>query len=138
MTYNTSELADYRSQTPFLRIAPGATPNVNVRDAIRRGDESQTPAQFVYEKADCRLFYTAEMKVDISAMWKGVVDAAWGEGKGGSKCLPTKGSGDGSRTKGDLSVGRKAADVLEELTRSLEVVTDLERVTLVGDGLMLP
>src|SRR6266496_1256134 len=42
--------------------------SVNVRDNIRMGDASQTPLQFVYEAADCRLFYTLNMAFDPVAL----------------------------------------------------------------------
>lgn len=35
--------------------------SVNSQNAIRKGDQSVTPLRFVYEAADCRFFYTAEM-----------------------------------------------------------------------------
>lgn len=49
----------------------------NVRDGIREGDASQTPLQFVYEPADCRIYYTPEMTVDITAAWRAVADSAF-------------------------------------------------------------
>lgn len=36
------------------------------------------PAQFVYEAADCRLFYEPKMTTNVTAIWKKVADAAWG------------------------------------------------------------
>ncbi|KAF2399582.1 hypothetical protein EJ06DRAFT_522458 [Trichodelitschia bisporula] len=50
---------------------------VNARDNIRCGDNSQTPLEFTYEAADCRLFYTAEMYSDAEEVWKGAYDAKW-------------------------------------------------------------
>jgi len=47
---------------------------VNARDGIRKGDESQTPLQFLYQPANCRIFYTPEMVVDETAIWKTVAD----------------------------------------------------------------
>lgn len=43
---------------------------VNMADAIQLDDESETPIQFIFEAADCRLFFTPEMISDGSAAWK--------------------------------------------------------------------
>ena len=54
---------------------------VNIRNNIREGDDSLTPLQFVYEAADCRLFYTPEMILDQSLVWKAAYEARWGDGQ---------------------------------------------------------
>ena len=78
--FNSTSLYEYidpdTSELPYLR-ALTESGQVNVRDGIRQGDESQTPLQFVYEAADCRLWYTAEMTVDVTAIWEKVVDVTW-------------------------------------------------------------
>lgn len=54
------------------------------------------PAQFIYEEADCRIFYTPEMVVDVTAMWQAAADVAWG----GKACVAgaiTAGKGVGKR-----------------------------------------
>jgi hypothetical protein len=53
--------------------------NINLRDNIRMGDDKQTPLEFVYEAADCRLFYTADMVRNVTNVWKKTVDAFWGD-----------------------------------------------------------
>lgn len=55
---------------------------VNSRNAYRQGDASNTPLQFVYEPADCRILYTPAMVVDETAVWKTVADSVWGGGAG--------------------------------------------------------
>lgn len=57
---------------------------VNVRNNIRLGDENLTPLQFVYEAADCRLWYTAGMIVDQGEVWEAAYQARWG---GGGNCV---------------------------------------------------
>ena len=47
--------------------------------------DDQIPAQFVYEAADCRVFYTPEMIVDVTTMWRTVADTTWGTGA--SSCV---------------------------------------------------
>ncbi|KAE8146592.1 hypothetical protein BDV25DRAFT_162185 [Aspergillus avenaceus] len=53
--------------------------SINVRDNILSDNLADgLPSQFVYEPADCRLFYEPEMVVDVTAMWEAAADAAWG------------------------------------------------------------
>ncbi|KAH7351211.1 hypothetical protein BKA65DRAFT_605684 [Rhexocercosporidium sp. MPI-PUGE-AT-0058] len=57
--------------------------SVNVRDNILRAHiKDGIPAQFLYEPADCRLFYEPRMISDVTTIWKRAADAAWG----GRKC----------------------------------------------------
>lgn len=73
---------DYYNDLPFNRAATGA--GINSRDGLRQNDTSGIALQFIYEEADCRLYYTPEMTVDITALWKSAADARWGS-KG--KCI---------------------------------------------------
>ncbi|KAF2264308.1 hypothetical protein CC78DRAFT_427262, partial [Lojkania enalia] len=57
---------------------------VNSLDALRQGDDGQTPLEFVFEAADCRVFETVESWMDPSVLWKMAVDAKWGDGE----CVP--------------------------------------------------
>ena len=57
-----------------------ADPNAgafNLRNNIRQGDTSQTPLQFVYEAADCRFFYTAEMYASQEKVWEMAYKLVW-------------------------------------------------------------
>jgi hypothetical protein len=47
----------------------------NLRDSVRKG--SDVALQFVYEAADCRIFYTPETFNDYGNLWRRAVDAAW-------------------------------------------------------------
>jgi hypothetical protein len=58
---------DYYSDIVFSR-ATGYS--VNVRDGLRQNDTSGIALQFIYEEANCRLYYTPEMTVDITALWR--------------------------------------------------------------------
>ena len=73
---------DYYSDLPYNRAS--STPGVNVRDGLRQNDTSGVALQFVYEEADCRLYYTPEMTVDITSLWKAAADAQWGSS---GKCV---------------------------------------------------
>jgi hypothetical protein len=55
------------------------TGSVNSRDLIKKADqESGVPAQFRYDPADCRIWYTMESVVNPVALWKDVAAVAWG------------------------------------------------------------
>jgi hypothetical protein len=75
---NKTELGDYWDTTPFWRAATNYSGGINLRNAIRDGDKTETPLQFVYEEADCRILYTKPMTYDITAVWKAVADSTWG------------------------------------------------------------
>jgi hypothetical protein len=57
---------------------------INAADNLRNGDASETPLEFVYEAADCKIFYTAEMVANVEETWKAAVTAKWGNGG----CVP--------------------------------------------------
>ncbi|TIA28738.1 hypothetical protein D6C83_07401 [Aureobasidium pullulans] len=82
--------------------------SLNFRNNIRQGDESETPLQHIYEAADCRFFYTAEMYVDQSAVWDKAYDATWGsmECVGGSTEHPSSVTGGRNITAGPPGVAR--------------------------------
>jgi hypothetical protein len=107
---------------PLLRSAYGAegdaASRVNLRDNIRKGDDTNTPLEFVYEAADCKLFYTADMIQDPRVVWKAAVDARWNNGKGcvdgstgdkssisGGVKLPDESSNGGGGGNGKKSAG---------------------------------
>ncbi|CAI6329246.1 unnamed protein product [Periconia digitata] len=111
---NQSVLAtEYTKNLVFSRAANGAA-GVNVRDGIRQNDTSETALQFVYEEADCRLYYTPEMTVDATAIWKAAADAQWsksGKCVGGPKQTDEKRDNDVVAATSKLSSGRvKAAN----------------------------
>ena len=44
--------------------------SINVRDNILPDHLADgTPSQFLYEPADCRLFYTPAMMANVTAIW---------------------------------------------------------------------
>lgn len=63
----------------LLRNAPSeGVVQVNVLNAIAQYDETQTPLQFVYEAADCRLWYQPSHLLDITSLWETVAEQAFG------------------------------------------------------------
>lgn len=141
---NTTELGQYWDSVVFDRMAANTAINVNFRDGIRDGDESQTPLQFVYEPADCRILYTKEMTVDVTAIWKAVADSAWG---GESHCVAGDLGGYGKRrVKREMSVeervlSRRMHQWRRDLSAQdypLDVYTDLRGANLDMNGIMWP
>jgi hypothetical protein len=66
------------SQLPLERASnPARAGSVNFRNNIRIGDKSVTPLQFVYEAADCRIWYTPEMLYDPTFLWSRVASIAF-------------------------------------------------------------
>jgi hypothetical protein len=55
--------------------------SLNLRDNIPEGDGQGIPLQFVFEPANCRVFYTAGSVIEPARLWEQVVDVAWGGGK---------------------------------------------------------
>ncbi|KAJ4289798.1 hypothetical protein N0V90_011129 [Kalmusia sp. IMI 367209] len=104
--YENSVLKEYKNLRVLNRAyAYGA----NVRDALRLGDDSGVPVQFKYDLADCRLYWTPEMTVDATAIWKAAADAQWGNS---GKCI---GSG-GYQTPPPYPGKRAAQGVTTKLT----------------------
>ncbi|KAM7203870.1 hypothetical protein V8F20_003876 [Naviculisporaceae sp. PSN 640] len=102
-----SELSLIDEGYALKRAANPASPGaVNGKNAFSRMD-SQTPLQFLYQPANCRVFYTKEMLFNPVEAWKKVVDATWGDSErlcvAGSRVLNVTGSvlgGNGTVTNG--------------------------------------
>jgi hypothetical protein len=57
-----------------LRLDTYEQSGINIRNAYDPGDDS-TPLQFLYEPADCRLFFTAENYIDPATTWIAAANA---------------------------------------------------------------
>jgi phosphotransferase system IIB component len=82
--YNASVLQADIIQNGIITQRSANTPGVNVRDGLAIDDDSGVALQFIYEEADCRLYYTPEMAVDAQSIWKAAADAQWGKS---GKCV---------------------------------------------------
>jgi hypothetical protein len=56
---------------------------INLRDQVRKGED--IPLQFLYEGADCRIFYTPKTVYNYTALWQYAADAIWN--KDPKKCV---------------------------------------------------
>jgi hypothetical protein len=129
---------DYYDDLPFYRASSSG---VNNRDGLRRNDTSGIALQFIYEEANCRLFYTPEMTVDITALWKATADAQWGDS---GKCI-TAGSYGQKRGVDDVTtkLGRRRVHIAQ--ATAMRRVQAFEKSFLLetqnqlkGDGFMEP
>lgn len=86
------------------RVAGG----VNLKDNLRQNDASGTPLEFMYEAADCRMFFTAAMVTDVTQLWKGVADRMFKNNTdmcvAGSTGNPTSISAGGQKRAGDGTI----------------------------------
>lgn len=48
---------------------------INLRDQVRAAES--TPLQFLYEPADCRIFFTPKTVLNYTALWEYAAEAAW-------------------------------------------------------------
>lgn len=60
-----------------IRLSTGS---VNYRNAFAPFND-EVPTHFIYQPADCRLFYTPAALINPSAKWASVADAIWGKGE---------------------------------------------------------
>ena len=49
-----------------------------MQNLIAQYDDTFTPQQFVYEAADCRLWYTPQMVLSADYQWQVAAEQAWG------------------------------------------------------------
>lgn len=132
------QLAEKYSQLPMFK-ASDADGRLNVRDDIRMGERTQTPLQFIYEEAHCRIFYEREHAVNMMSMWISVYEVAWF----GKRCVwgsayspPQSKAKAGQQLQKRDSVTLSPSEV-EQLRNRWQMVTDLGRVGPM-DGFQLP
>lgn len=94
---------------PYMGDAPlGSMENLmkyarfNLRNNMHDGDPTDTPLQFTYEAANCRLFYTVDDIYDITKTWFRIADAVWGT----APCVS------GSSPNKDNTISRGACDTV--------------------------
>ena len=87
---------------------------VNLKDNLRMNDKSGVPLEFMYEAADCRMWFTAKMVTDVTEVWKGVADRMF-SGNGTAGCIqgstlnPSSISGGGQLMGGDGAMTARSA-----------------------------
>ncbi|GJD03496.1 peptidase S41 family protein [Colletotrichum higginsianum] len=68
-------------EPPLLPSLARSGGRFNYRNAYSRDNVDGYPEQFIYEAANCRLFYTTEMIVDPVEVWTRSADVAWNKAK---------------------------------------------------------
>ncbi|KAF2672308.1 hypothetical protein BT63DRAFT_398595 [Microthyrium microscopicum] len=134
-SWRGTEMSTFNSFLPYHRMNGG--PVLNMRDGLRQGDDSGTPLQFIVEPADCRLYYTAEMTMDITAMWKAAADAKFfgkrdcvaggfknGNGQAKKKLGKAPSESATDKKAPTVSVPQLAASHIAGLEKSLNVAHD--------------
>jgi hypothetical protein len=133
--WNTSQeliLQDYApvseaQKTALLKLSDlptnrSSNARLNVRDQILVPNVADgLPAQFAYEPADCRLYYTLDMLKDPKEMWKAAAAAAWD----GSPCVAGAGF---AKKKGGMRKRHISAEVKEKAKRAAQVATKVVTV----------
>ena len=89
--------------------------------------------------ADCRIWYEPGFTVDVTGLWKRVVDVTWG----GASCVAASQAGLQKRrekfVKGTRHQRRAMAPAeLDTLHAAVEGFTDFRYAKLTGDAEMLP
>lgn len=84
------EWKKFNASSPSLDTSYAWSGNVNLRDEYDQ-DDDKTPLQFVYEAAECRLFYTIDNYLQQETVWQAAAKAMFG----GGDCVKgsTKGKG---------------------------------------------
>ncbi|KAJ5511769.1 Interphotoreceptor retinol-binding [Penicillium expansum] len=77
--------------------------SVNLRDQVRQDDTERTPLQFLYQPADCRIFYTPQTWYNFTNLWNYAAEATW---QNPALCAlsPSDGTVDGNHAASDSSV----------------------------------
>lgn len=70
----------FNASSPSLAPSLAWGGSVNLRNEYDP-DDNQTPLQFVYEAAECRLFYTVENYLELESTWGAAAKAMFGDGE---------------------------------------------------------
>lgn len=111
-TASTEQIKNWTALTAYtaLPMNRSSDSSLNVRDQILRPNlEDGIPAQFIYEQADCRVFYEPSMISNVQSIWKRAADVAWG----GAKCV--SGNLPGNET---LAVRRRRSEELRSKSKN--------------------
>ncbi|ORY55627.1 uncharacterized protein BCR38DRAFT_414810 [Pseudomassariella vexata] len=80
-TEDADLIAEFSRYTTYV-VDRSSAASLNVKDEILRDNlDDGTPAQYVAEYSDCRLYWTEDMVKDVSSVWKSAASAAF---KGGA------------------------------------------------------
>ena len=92
---------------------------INLRDQIRKNQT--VPLQFVYEAADCRIFYTQKTWLDYASLWTYAANAIWNNP---ALCVPDSTGLSTSAGKTDTQGPPQASSVSSAYNASAFLGTD--------------
>jgi hypothetical protein len=73
------------ANVPRIAVRAGdGQSRIQSQDQIRKGDSSGTPLQFIYDAADCKIFYTPKSYSNPDLAWKQAWDAFFND----TNCVP--------------------------------------------------
>ncbi|KAL6886822.1 hypothetical protein GGI43DRAFT_418163 [Trichoderma evansii] len=81
--FTSKELDAFKDHIPLpleklpIRLTTGS---VNYRNAFAPFND-EVPTHFIYQPADCRVFYTPAALINPESKWANVADAVWGKGE---------------------------------------------------------
>ena len=78
-----TRIKDLANATQLMLRAGDGESRLQLKDQVRKGDTTAGPIQYIYEAADCRIFYTAQSWQDSQQVW---IDA-WDAFKDDTKCV---------------------------------------------------
>lgn len=87
----TAEWQAFNKSSPKTTASLLWSGNLNLRNEYDP-DDDQTPLQFVYEAAECRLFYTLANYLERETVWQAAAKAMFG----GGQCVQGSMNGKGS------------------------------------------
>lgn len=108
---------------------------VNLRDQVRPG--GSTPLQFLYDAADCRIYFTPQTATNMSALWLYAADAIWSntslcvEGSTGY-AVTAANSNSGNESISSAPVNNASAFDLNDFLASIGNTTDVPQGSLDG------
>jgi hypothetical protein len=76
----TGTTVDQSVALPSINDPPmyPALARINSGNIIRKGDDTTTPTQYLYDAANCRQFWTAENLINATTIWTRAADYRWG------------------------------------------------------------
>lgn len=89
--------------------------SINVRDNILKANLGDgVPSHFIYEPADCRLFYTPAMIKNVTAIWEAAASSAWGGAACNAGSLPRSTGTRSSRSmwKSEAKITKRDTEVV--------------------------
>lgn len=86
-----AEWKAFNESSPITTASLEWSGNLNLRNEYDQHDD-QTPLQFIYEAAECRLFYTLDNYLERETVWQAAARAMFGD----AQCVEGSTKGEGS------------------------------------------